>query len=213
MDNLAKKTIRYAESKGWYIDRKPGAVNIFYGEGMNADGSRNADKDDEFNDLRYVILFNEKGEPYCDLIATATTEPGRKSTLSKQAKKLGGVGRIQFGQFRVWKMGYHKSDKKHPALVQRGELLVCRDKNMDGKRTGDAISRVTGLNQHGIILKSGQPLPKKVGLFSAACLVGLYWSLHLNFIDLCKKDPNYIADKKYLFYTAIINGDEFAKFA
>ena len=223
IDKLADKLVRYSLAKGYQIDRTPGAVNIIYLEGANADGTANADHIDGWNDRRLIVMFDLlTGLPFVALNATATTEPGLSATNNKEADKLGGVARIQFGQFRVWEMGYHKSDKRHPALVQRAPLFVFRDRNKDGKRTGDLISSVTGLNQHSVLPASNGKAPDNVGNHSAGCLVGLFWSLHLTFIDLCQNHPEYVEAKKaadragkrcsHKFYTTIINGDEFAKF-
>jgi len=209
MDKLAKKIEAYYIANAWTIDERPGAVNICYIEGANSEGIPNADRPDEWNDRRIVFMYDESGEPFIALNTPCTTEPGVSATNSKKAAKLGGVARVQFGQFRVWQLGYHKRDRAHPALVQVAPLEVFRDANRDGKRTGDKISQATGINQHGT--RPGI-IPRKVGNWSEGCLVGQWWSIHLNFIDLCRADINYKADPKYLFYTAIINGDEFAKF-
>lgn len=209
MDILAKKLEAYFLSKNWHIDRQPDAVNIAYIEGANADGTPNADRPDEWNDRRIVFMYLPNGEPFISHNSAATTEPGVSATNSKKAAALGGVARVQFGQFHVWQMGYHKRDTSHPALVQVSELYVTRDRNRDGKRTDDLISRATGINQHGTEPGINS---RKVGRWSEGCLVGQYWSMHLNFIDLCKADPRYIANPKYLFHTAVINGDEFGKF-
>jgi len=209
MDKLADKLIRYATAKQWHIDTRPGVPNIFYIEGSNADGTPNADKPDGWNDRRIVVVFDTFGKPWCSLNGAATTEPGVSSTNSKAAQKLGGVARIQFGQFRVWRNGYHKGDKAHRALVQVLPLDVHRDFNRDGKRTGDKIGPATGINQHGTRPGINS---KKVGGYSAGCLVGQYWATHLDFMDIMDSHPDYIADKNYLYYTAVINGDEFGKF-
>lgn len=213
MGTLAKKIEAYYLANHWHIDRQPGAVNICYIEGANADGTPNADRPDEWNDRRIVFMYDEKGEPFIALNTTATCEPGTAATMSKEAQKLGGVARVQFGQFRVWKRGFHKNDPLHPALVQRAPLMVHRDKNRDQKRTGDLISLATGINHHGNKPRKGSTKPPKlVGFNSAGCPVGEWWSIHLNFIELTDRDPNYLADKEYLFYSAFINGDDFAKF-
>jgi hypothetical protein len=210
MDKLAKKIEAYYLHKGWYIDYTPDAANIAYIEGANEDGSSNADKPNEWNDRRIVFSYGASGEePYIVLNTAATTEPGLLATNTKAAQKLGGVARIQFGQFKVWKMGYHKGNPLHPALVQSGGLMVYADLNKDGKRTGDKLRSAIGINQHGT---SKNAKPQKVGNWSAGCLVGMNWVMHLNFIKMCREDPAFIRDNNYLFHTSIINGDEFAKF-
>lgn len=210
--NFAERIIAYMKAKGYQIDRNPGEVNIVYLEGSNEDGTPNRDRMDEWNDRRIVIQFVE-GQPVIVHNAVATSEPGWKGTTSQAAKKRGGVARIQFGQFDVWQMGYHKYAQigpRHPALVQRRPLKVHRDANQDGKRTGDVLDLVTGLNQHGV---NSVKEPGNVGSHSEGCLVGLSWPTHLQFIQLCRADPRYQADNQYYFRTTIIAGDDFAKTA
>ena len=98
-------------------------------------------------------------------------------------------------------MGFHKI-KTHPALVQSGEILVYRDANRDQKRTGDPIYPAYGINHH-----STRPLfvGEKVGDWSYGCCVGRNWSKHLEFIELMKTDPRYIADNKFKWDFTLID--------
>lgn len=191
------------EALGYEIYRNPGEINIVYVEGVNIDGVPNRDDLDHWNDLGLLIRF-ENGEPMIIHRAVCTTEPGRAATFAANALRLGGVARVQLTQYvEAWQMGFHKSNPKHPALVQRGDVLVCRDLNRDGKRTGDRIRPATGINQHGT--RPGL-ISKIVGLWSEGCLVRLLWKEHLEFIDLVKTDPRYIADSKFLFTSTILDG-------
>ncbi|MGI9161184.1 MAG: hypothetical protein ACR2K1_15665 [Saprospiraceae bacterium] len=194
-------------AKGYTIARNPGEVNIVYLEGANEDGAPNADLIDGWNDRRMVIVFDAQKTPVIAHNAQATTEPGLAATNSARAQQRGGVARIPFGQFAVWQMGFHK-EISHPALVQRRNLKVHRDANRDGKRTGDALDWAIGINQH-----STRPTanPQRVGTWSEGCLVGRSWILHLEFIELCRRDPRYIENPMFFFPTTIIAGDDFAK--
>ncbi len=212
----AQKLLAYYRSKGYQVFEGGGRVNIFYIEGASMRGRgadfeivKNPDRPDEWNDLRGVMLV-ENGVPEIVFCAVATTEPGIKSTNSKEAAKLGGVARIPFGQYTVWRMGFHKGDKSHPALVQCRALKVYADKNKDGKRTGDMLRYASGINQHGAPTKTKPP--RVVGGYSAGCLVGWEWEKHLYFIGICMTDPGYIANKNFEFTSVIINGDEFDSF-
>ncbi len=209
---LAQRIVAYMEAKKYTVSRKPGHVNIVYLEGSNEDGTPNRDQIDGWNDRRIVILFDKDGKPQIVHNAAATTEPGYTATMSKAAEKRGGVARIQFGQFTAWRLFYHKYSTlgpRHPALVQVAPLKVHRDANKDGKRTGDALDWVQGLNQHGTSILGNTP--GNVGMWSEGCLVGQIWAQHLLFIELCKADPRYIADDQFIFTTTIIAGDDFAR--
>ena len=188
----------------------PNAVNIFYLEGCTAsDMLPNPDLPDIWNDTCLIIQANQ-GPGWAMHRMEATSEPGLSATMSKQAAKLGGVFRIAIGYHaEKWVMGFHKRNKQHPALVQSGKIFGHRDKNRDGKRTGDLVTdNVTGLNQHGTRagLKS-----VRVGEWSYACLVRRMWEDHLKFIRLCKNDPRYILDNGFKFSTTVVDYSAFWK--
>ena len=62
VSDLAHLVVAAMERKGYQVDRGPGEVNIVYVEGMNPDGTANADEANKWNDLRLLIRF-EGGEP------------------------------------------------------------------------------------------------------------------------------------------------------
>lgn len=198
----AKRVIKYMETLGYEIYRDPGEINIVYVEGADLDGTPNDDKGDRFNDLCLLIRF-ENGEPVIIHRSVCTTEPGYAATIAASALKLGGVARVQLTQYKnCWQMGTHKSGT-HPALVQRAPMLVHRDLNKDGKRIGDKLLPAWGINQHGT--KPGF-IAKLVGMWSQGCLVRLNWNEHLEFIDLVKTDPRYVANAKFFFTSTILDG-------
>ena len=197
--NLADRLITVMERKGFQVDRGLGEVNIVYVEGMNPDGTANANEANKWNDLRLLIRF-DGGEPRIIGKWAATTEPGQYWTQNPVSAL--GAARIEFGQYRAWQVGMHRNDQE--ALVQTGgEVTVCRDLNKDGQRTGD--KRETGefnIDQHW-----GYDLPE-VHRASAGSLVGQSKDGHLQFMALVKSDPRYQANRKYVFATTILPASE-----
>ena len=195
VSDLAHLVVAAMQRKGYQVDRGAGEMNIVYVEGMNLDGTPNANEANKWNDLRLVIKF-EDGEPKIVGKWAATTEPGRYWTENPLSPL--GAARIAFGQYNAWQVGMHRNN--HEALVQTGgQVTVCRDLNKDGERTGDA--RQTGefgINQHW-----GYDLPQ-VEKASAGCLVGQSVDGHQRFMALLKSDPRYQANRKYVFATAIL---------
>ncbi len=207
----ASDILAYMRAKGYEVLTSPGHFNIVYVEGMNPDGTLNSDKLDGWNDLRLVIDHTADGEPFLKINHIATTEPGAAATFSPEAAKRGGVARIAFGQYTAWRLGYHKqaqNGKHHPALVQCRPVAVHRDKNRDGKRTGDKVHvGMFGINQHSTRPGMAGDL---VGKFSEGCLVGRMWTEHVEqFIPLLKTDPRFVADPDFVFTSTVIAGDDF----
>lgn len=165
---------------GTEIDQRPGAVNLFAFEGCSPDLKQNDDRPDAWNDTISIIQFTD-GKPTFTHLAEGTSEPGASSTFSKQAARLGGVARIALGWHKEkWRIGFHQQNQMHPALVQAAPITVHRDRNRDGKRTGDPVTTdVQGLNWH-----STRPgiKPTRVGGFSAGCIVGRDWNTHVDFM-------------------------------
>ena len=208
---MESKVLEYMRRKGYMVDTEPGCLNIVYLEGINSDFTPNRDEFDGWNDLSLIIDHDADGVPKILFSAVCTTEPGRASTMAPAAAMMGGVARIAFGQYRAWRVGYHKRSRlldTHPALVQCAEVPVHRDVNRDGKRTGDPMGTGYGINQHGTKqLYSG----KSVGAWSAGCLVRRLWSDHETFMGFVKTDLRYQDDTRYIFYTTVIAGDDFLR--
>ncbi len=206
---LAKKLLGYLRSKGWWIARSPNMYNIVYVEGMNGDGSLNADTFNEWNDRRMVIRIAIGGKPELAVNDQATTEPGAYYT--QHPLNPNGAARMAFGQYKAWVDGLHQGTQ--PALVQREVLRVHRDKNKDGKRSADDpidVGKNFGVNQHSI---SRTTVPDFVGPWSAGCLVGRRYNYHLIFLKTVKKDVRYLGNKGYLFVSAVLAGDDFVRWA
>jgi hypothetical protein len=204
-NDLASRIVKYMQSKNYVVFTEPKEYNIVYVEGMNEDGSLNNDAPNEFNDRRIVIEVVD-GVPKIVNHWQATTEPGSRYTF--QPMNPQGAARIQFGQYKAWRVGIHGIAEPHEALVQVDNITVCRDFNKDFKRTGDKLD--TGLfavNQH-----CGFDFPQNnIRAASAGCLVGRRREGHREFMAIIKGDRRYKTNPNYVFYTTVIPGDELLK--
>ncbi|MBD1867815.1 peptidoglycan-binding protein [Cyanobacteria bacterium FACHB-471] len=204
-NSLASRVIQYMQRKNYKIFHGNQRYNIVYIEGMDLDGTLNNDKPNAFNDLRLVIEI-VNGVPKLVGKWEATTEPGKKYTLKPMSVR--GAARIKFGQYKAWQMGFHRRDKRHPALVQAGKIPVHRDLNKDYSRAGDLVEiGLFGVNQHHGYSASRND----VGGHSAGCLVGRSIEEHNQFIKLIRRDQRYLANRAYMFETTIIPGDGLVK--
>lgn len=206
LHELALAIVHYLKERGYRYSEVPGHKNLIYIEGGFYFGDRftpNADTADGWNDLRILLEFTASGAPFISHIAKATCEPGTAATFSVNAAKNNGVARLQLTQYlSAAKMGFHKGNKRHLALVQSGTILVHRDANRDQKRTGDLISKATGINHHGTRpgFNSG-----RVGMWSEGCCVAHNWNNHIDFIELMKLDPRYIQDNGFAWDFTLID--------
>lgn len=197
-DDLAGRIVRAAKERDFWIARHKDCCNIIYIEGMDEDGTANANKPNEFNDLRIVIQMTAAGVPKITGMWQATTEPGRYWTLRPMNSK--GAARIAFGQWKSWTVGIH--NESHEALVQTAPLMVWRDQNKDFSREGDTSDTgLFGINQHW-----GYDSPKTdLGHSSAGCLVGRMKTGHREFMNLIKGDARFKAGgAAYRFMTTVM---------
>lgn len=204
---LAKRILRYMQTKGYWIARSPRMRNIVYVEGMNPDGTLNRDFKNQWNDRRIVFRIAPNGRPEMLVNDQSTTEPGSHYTW--HPLNPNGAARIAFGQYKAWAVGLHKGIQ--PALVQREKLRLHRDLNKDSFRSaGDPIDigKTFGINQHST--RAGTP-PEFVDSYSAGCLVGRRYAWHLSFLNIVKQDERYRQNRGYLFISTIIPGDDLAK--
>ncbi|MFB2881826.1 hypothetical protein [Floridanema aerugineum] len=191
--------VLYCQKMNYRLFTGKDEKNIIYVEGMDVEGNFNNDAPNQFNDVRLVLSndFHLLGN------WSATTEPGRFYTEHPMNPK--GAARIAFGQYKAWAVGMHGNSQPHEALIQVAEVMVYRDSNKDGLRIGDGVDRgLFGINQHW-----GYDLPPdNIGRASAGCLVGRTRKGHLEFMSIVKTDPRYQADRRFLFTTTIIPGDQ-----
>lgn len=200
-DDFIGRVVKTQLKLGQKIFSEKGELNIVYIEGVDLDGKINADLMNEWNDVRLIYAIVDNTPKIIDKWI-ATTEPGWKYTASPL--NPGGAFRIAFGQYKAWRIGWHKD---HEALIQSGEIKGYRDRNKDGLRTGDAIvvGDSFGVNQHW-----GYDLPLVEGA-SAGCLVGKFKAGHREFMGIIKSDVRYRNDPNYKFWTAILDGSKLEK--
>ena len=202
---LVGRIVQAMQRRAHWIARHPECINIVYVEGIDPDGTRNADAPNEFNDLRLVLQLNRAGTVQITDSWEATTEPGRHFTLNTLDPL--GAARIAFGQYKAWSVGTHMAGRPtaHEALVQTAPIRVHRDLNQDFERTGDQVFEgLFGVNQHW-----GYDLPRSdIGRASAGCLVGRTKAGHRAFMARCKDDPRFTANNSYRFVTTILSVDD-----
>jgi hypothetical protein len=201
---LAKACLRYMQSKGYWIARSPKMYNIVYSEGMDGDGTLNADTFNEWNDRRMVIRIAPGGIPEMIVNDQGTTEPG--AFYTNRPMNVNGAARLAFGQYKAWVTGLHQG--KQPALVQRELLRVHRDINKDGKRNSTDpidIGKNFGVNQHTTAVNK---VPDFIGPYSAGCLVGRRYKSHLFFLKTVKSDIRWVMNNSYMFMTTVLAGDD-----
>ena len=199
-NDLASRIIKYMILKNYHISLNPKEYNIVYVEGMNADGQKNTNAPNQFDDRRIVIEI-------VNLVPKilgnwdATTEPGTHYTLNPMNPK--GAARIQLTQFKAWRVGSHRD--QNPALFQAQPITVHRDRNKDYSRVGDELhTGIFGINQHHA---NGAPR-HDIGRWSAGCLVGRTKAEHNEFMKIIMGDRRYQSNNNYLFETTIIAGDD-----
>lgn len=199
---LVEKIVKYMEANDYELATGAGEKNIIYVEGMDPDGTLNADTPNHFNDARLLLGFH-KGIPTIECAWEATTEPGYYYTDNPMNPN--GAARIAFGQYRAWQVGTHGYSDPHDALIQVGLVRVHRDWNRDMMRTGDAIDEgYFGINQHW-----GYDHPiDDIHTAGAGCFVGRRRVEHLDFMKRLFTDPRYVADRDYIFTTTIIPGNK-----
>ena len=214
-NDFASRIIKYMQKKNYRIATGQKEFNIVYVEGVNTDGTVNADQPNVFNDRRLVITF-DKGTPKIVGNWEATTEAGNHYTFNPM--NSGGAARIKFGQYKAWRMGIHGEAEPHTALVQVEPISVHRDFDQNFKRTGDFVDTgVFAINQH-----YGFDHPTNdIHTASAGCLVGRARQGHREFLALIEQDKRYLAtplgapifpgdprERTYVFDTTIIPGNE-----
>jgi hypothetical protein len=196
---LAKKIVATMEAKGFHIDRKPGECNVVYIEGMDMDGTPNANRHNAFDDVRMVIAFNKEGDP--EIVGgpwEATTQPGNRYTFNPINSS--GAAIIKLGYQCVWQTGAHRG--QYEAWIQTGgEVTVLRDDKESFERAG--LKEDTGwfgINQH----HGGNAPRADIGGHSAGCLVGRMIDGHEEFMSITKADPRYKANGRVVMGATVM---------
>lgn len=202
--DFAGRIMAAMQRKGFKISAGFGERNIVYVPGYNPDGTSNGNPpNDTFNDLRIVFVV-ENGRPRIIYMQPATVDPGHY--YDDHPMNPNGTAQIKYGaQFTAWQVGVHRGD--HEALVQTGgTVTVIRDGNVSHERdVGDTTDTGHfGINQHGPGTHSQGTLTK-VGPHSAGCLVVPSMTAQREFMSVVKLDPRYVANKRFIFTTAILD--------
>lgn len=150
-------------------------------------------KSDSWDDHLYVI-YKENGKWRKLFINEITTDPGRTELVnpSFRAAQIGGTAAIKEGQYRgAYRLGFHRNNRLHPALIQVKPVTIYRDKDRDDEldylQGGElAISRgLFGVNIHST--RPGWDR-ERVYNWSAGCIVAKdFQDFQDRFISLCRK--------------------------
>jgi hypothetical protein len=138
------------------------------------------DEADRWNDLIVVIKNYAVLDCY-----QATTEPGEYYTRNPMNEA--GAARLAFGSYyNSHTFGTHGVAAPHYALVQCGNLTVCRDLNKDFSRVGDRIYTGDGfaINIHAAVGTPGSD--ESIGRYSAGCQVIRDYEQQKIFMSLCE---------------------------
>lgn len=163
-NSIVEELKRIAKLKGYsifdYKSTHPINLNI-WGVRCNEDG-------DIFNDSR-ILFYQQKDGNWVVKLYDITTDPGKHYLLNPINNK--GTAILKEGQYRgMWKIGYHRQDKGHKALIQVGACTVIRDANRDSKLDlkGVEDTGYFGINEH---RNKRWSIGYYVGKFSAGCQV------------------------------------------
>lgn len=185
----ASDLVAVMQRKGYKVRTGPGEINIVYVFNPNFPSTINT-----WSDRRIIFDF-KNNQPQIIHDAQATIKGGRPSWLNPPNPK--GYPVIIPGQYQAWSVGYHKQDRRRPALVQTESIPVARSK--DQGKTWRLDRGLFGINQH-----SGKG--EVVNKWSEGCLVSP--EDHNGFMAIVKSDPAYLANPSYRFLTTIININE-----
>lgn len=203
---IAKKITDFYEKNQWYISRGTDTFNVLFIEDITKDWKPHNGTLDKWDDLCVVWQCQHNGT--ANIIKVwdkVTTEPGRFYTVNPC--NINGAARIAFGQYKAYMIGTHGSSRRtmHQGFREELPILVHRDLNKDGKRTGDKIQKgVFYCNWHSTI---GGNL-NSIGRWSAGCSVFQDMGNFKEFLNLLKTDRRYQHDNGYAFIGAYAAGDE-----
>ena len=154
-----------ANKKGYPIFRYKKEYPI----NLNIWGIRAIDKTtDIFNDTMIVFWETISGS-WIYYLYNITTDPGKYYLLNPINKK--GTAILKEGFYRgMWKIGYHKGNPNHKALIQVGPCTVIRDANRDSNLDfdGKEDTGYFGINCH---RNTRNKIIYYIGKYSAGCQV------------------------------------------
>lgn len=189
---LVRRCVAARKERNYPVATGRGEINTDYIEGMDLDGTSNANRKNAFDDLHVLYTFNKEGEPALVFKAECTTQPGARYTLRPINPE--GAAIIDLGYQECWQPGLHRGN--YPALIQTGgECRVWRDRAKDYCRgQGVTVEGWYGINQH-----HGADAPRTdIGGHSAGCLVTRSVQEHQSALAIKKQDPRALADRKFV---------------
>lgn len=158
----------------------------------------NNTKSDSWDDHLYVIYRAEDSKMRKLFIDNITTDPGLTELVSPsfRAAQIGGTAAIKEGQYRgAYRLGYHRNNRLHPALIQVRPVTIYRDKDRDDELDylqGGEVAISKGL--FGVNIHSTRPGwdKERVYNWSAGCIVAKdFQDFQDRFISVCRKATHY----------------------
>lgn len=200
-NELAARCYKWRQHIGAPVAIGEGEINTDYIEGMDLDGTPNANRKNAFDDLHVIYTF-KNGVPTLLHKAEATTQPGARYTLRPINPE--GAAIAELGYQACWQPGLHRGN--YPALIQTGgPIWVDRNPEKDYMRhTENRRHGWFGINQH-----HGADAPRSdIGSHSAGCLVTRLVAEHVKMLGMKKTDPRYLANKKFVFGACIMTAGQ-----
>jgi hypothetical protein len=197
--DLAERLLIAASNRGAAISGGSDVYNIIYVEGLSPSGRKTGNRDNAFDDARFLVQIIGN-TPRLAGAWEATTEPGKFWTQHRMDPR--GAFHIDLGYQEVWRMGeYHDI----PALVQVKPIRGYRDGNNSYKREGKLyVEDDLGVHHHG-----GYDYPvDDLGRSSAGCQVGRTIAGHARFMGLLSTDRRYKADHRFVFGSTVLPAEE-----
>lgn len=143
-------------------------------------------KINKFNDIELVFFKNDDCDDWIYYTFSCTSKPGLHYLLNPINSK--GTAIVKPGQYRsVWRLGYHKGNLDHPALIQHKPITLIRDSNRNDKLDTVGMYEQTGyfgINNHRASLNK---ITRYVNKYSAGCIVQNNPIRYSTFISLIKK--------------------------
>lgn len=194
---LARKCAQVRRVKNYPLATNKGEMNVDYIEGMDLDGTPNANRKNAFDDLHVIYTF-VNGVPVLVFKAECTTQPGARYTLRPLNPE--GAAIIDLGYQECWQPGLHRGN--YPALIQTGaECRVWRDRlKAYARGQGHTATGWYGINQH----HGADADRSDIGGHSAGCLVTRLVAKHQSALAIKRQDPRAIADRKFVHGAAVM---------
>jgi hypothetical protein len=121
-----------------------------------------------------------------------------------------GTAIVKPGQYvNVWKYGFHKNDRNHPALVQVAPITVYRDANRDVNLDTEGVKTDTGIFGINLHRAHESAIAKFVGRYSAGCLVVPAPNDYSRILNLIER--SIVNNKTDLFTYTLVTDKDFIK--